>query len=40
MSEEVKFLVETNGSDKSYDFKPLFVKGLENNIVSEVNNKT
>ena len=37
MSEEVKFLVETNCSDKSYDFKPLFVRGLESSSVPEVN---
>lgn len=36
MSEEVKFLIETNSSDKPYDFKPLFERGLENAIVPEV----
>lgn len=36
MSEETKFLIETNCSDKPYDFKPLATKGLENSIVSEV----
>ena len=36
MSEEVKFLLETNGSDKPYDFKPLLVKGLDQSMVPEV----
>jgi len=36
MSEEIKFLIETNSSDKPFDFKPLFVRGLENHIVAEV----
>lgn len=40
MSEEIKFLIETNSSDKPFDFKPLFVKGLENHIVAETKDVT